>query len=52
MFCGLELKVTAFKTLHAHCQGVNAACSELKHKSVGITYSTKRLEYYKKYFYV
>jgi hypothetical protein len=23
--------------------------SELKHKSVGITYSTKRLEYYKQY---
>lgn len=45
----MELKVSAFKTLHAQCQGVNALYSELKHKSVGITYGTKRLEYYKQY---
>jgi len=52
MFCGLEFKVAAFKTLRAHCQGVSAVCSELKHKYVGITYSTKRLEYYTQYFCV
>jgi len=49
MSCGLELKVPGFETLLAQCQGVNAVYSELKHKFVSITYSTKRLEYYKQY---
>jgi hypothetical protein len=47
MFCGLELKISAFKTLHVRCQGVKAVRSVLKHKSVGVTYRSKRLEYYK-----